>query len=176
MSVIGILGSQSPAAAASNMAAFPSGPERKWLCRGQERCDRISLGRGPKQSIAGAGCRSRPTAGGRDRHGRRHSPGARSEGRDRYNLDRVFGRHRPGLFWTCPQPEPTGRQRHGCDRIVRRGSAEEFRQGAVYADKLLRSANPADLPVQHPTKFEIVINLKTAKALGLDVPLQLQQL
>ena len=47
MSVIGILGSQSPAAAASNMAAFPSGPERKWLCRGQERCDRISLGRRP---------------------------------------------------------------------------------------------------------------------------------
>ena len=51
----------------------------------------------------------------------------------------------------------------------------QFRQGAVYADKMLRGAKPADLPVQHPTKFEIVINLKTAKALGLDVPLQLQQ-
>jgi putative tryptophan/tyrosine transport system substrate-binding protein len=55
-------------------------------------------------------------------------------------------------------------------------AADQFRQGAVYADKLLRGANPADLPVQHPTKFEIVINLKTAKALTLDVPLQLQQL
>ena len=54
-------------------------------------------------------------------------------------------------------------------------AADQFRQGAVYADKLLRGAKPADLPVQHPTKFEIVINLKTAKALGLDVPLQLQQ-
>ena len=54
-------------------------------------------------------------------------------------------------------------------------AADQFRQGAVYADKLLRGAKPADLPVQHPTKFEIVINLKTAKALGLDVPSQLQQ-
>ena len=51
-------------------------------------------------------------------------------------------------------------------------AADQFRQGAIYADKILRGANPADLPVQHPTKFEIVINLKTAKALDL----QLQQL
>ncbi len=55
-------------------------------------------------------------------------------------------------------------------------AADQFRQGAVYADKILRGAKPADLPVQHPTKFEMVINLKSAKALGLDVPLHLQQL
>jgi putative tryptophan/tyrosine transport system substrate-binding protein len=55
-------------------------------------------------------------------------------------------------------------------------AADQFRQGAIYADKILRGAKPADLPVQHPTKFQIIINLKTAKALGLDVPLQLQQL
>jgi putative tryptophan/tyrosine transport system substrate-binding protein len=53
---------------------------------------------------------------------------------------------------------------------------DQFRQGAVYIDKILRGAKPAELPVQYPTKFEIVINLKTAKALGLDVPLQIQQL
>jgi putative ABC transport system substrate-binding protein len=53
---------------------------------------------------------------------------------------------------------------------------DQFRQGAIYVDKLLRSANPAELPVQYPTKFEIGINLKTAKALGLDIPLPVQQL
>jgi putative ABC transport system substrate-binding protein len=55
-------------------------------------------------------------------------------------------------------------------------ASDQFRQGAVYADKILKGARPADLPVQHPTKFEININLKTAKALGLDVPLRLLQL
>jgi putative ABC transport system substrate-binding protein len=67
----------------------------------------------------------------------------------------------PTMFHERDHVEAGGLMSHGPDHN------DLFRRGAVYADKILRGAKPGDLPVEQPTKFELVINLKTAKALGL---------
>ena len=54
--------------------------------------------------------------------------------------------------------------------------AEQFRQAAGYVDRILRGAKLSDLPVQYPTKFQLLVNLKAAQGLGVDVPMHIQQL
>ena len=60
--------------------------------------------------------------------------------------------------------EAGGLVSYGLDPVI------QFQQAAGYVDRILRGAKPADLPVQYPTKLQLVINLKTAKALGLAIP------
>ncbi len=70
----------------------------------------------------------------------------------------------PAIYWVGNIPFEGGLLSYGVDYIPL------FRRAATYVDRILRGAKPEDLPVQQPTKFELVINLKTAKALGLEVP------
>jgi ABC-type uncharacterized transport system substrate-binding protein len=70
----------------------------------------------------------------------------------------------PAVYWDRLFVSAGGLISYGTDL------RDQFRQAASYINRILRGEKPADLPVQVPTKFDTVINLKTAKALGLDVP------
>jgi putative ABC transport system substrate-binding protein len=70
----------------------------------------------------------------------------------------------PAVYWHTDFARDGGLLSCGPDQV------DAFRRAAPYVDRILRGAKPSDLPVQFPTKFEMAVNLKTAKALGLTVP------
>jgi putative ABC transport system substrate-binding protein len=70
----------------------------------------------------------------------------------------------PAVYWQSDFARDGGLLSYGPDQL------DIFRRAATYVDRILRGAKPGDLPVQFPTKFEMIVNLKTANALGLTVP------
>jgi putative ABC transport system substrate-binding protein len=84
---------------------------------------------------------------------------------NRTTLVRFALEHRfPGVYWVRDFVEAGGLMSYGTS------FGELGRRAAYFVDKLFKGARPADLPIEQPTKFELVINMKTAKALGLTIP------
>jgi putative ABC transport system substrate-binding protein len=84
---------------------------------------------------------------------------------NQHRIQELAGRHRLASVWSFREfAESGGLMAYGPHR------AEMYRRAAYYVDKILKGAKPADLPVEQPTKFEFVVNLKTAKQIGLTIP------
>jgi len=84
---------------------------------------------------------------------------------ERRRIVELAGKHRlPAIYPQKEFVDEGGLMSYGADYV------DLYRRGAVYVDKILKGAKPADLPVQQATKFEFVINLKAAKQIGLTIP------
>jgi putative ABC transport system substrate-binding protein len=79
-------------------------------------------------------------------------------------VDLTTKKRLPAVYGLTESAEAGGLMSYGPNR------ADQYRRAATYVDKILKGAKPADLPVEQPTKFEFVINLKTAKQIGLAIP------
>jgi putative ABC transport system substrate-binding protein len=79
-------------------------------------------------------------------------------------LEFVAGTRLPSMFVRRESAEAGGLMSYGVD------FPDVYRRAAAYVDKILKGARPADLPMEQPTKFEFVINLRTARAIGLTIP------
>ena len=84
-------------------------------------------------------------------------------------IDFAASQHLPTVYWWRPFTASGGLLSYGSDWV------DLLRRAATYVDKILKGAKPGDLPIEQPTKFELIINLKTAKALGLTIPPSLLQ-
>ena len=77
----------------------------------------------------------------------------------------LAARHKqPAMYWDAKAVEAGGLISYGVNY------ADQLRRAAGYVDRILRGAKPGEMPIEQPTRFELVINLKTAKALGLTIP------
>jgi len=86
-------------------------------------------------------------------------------GRDRDRIIALAAQHRlPLMSGALSLPEAGGLMAYGADTV------DMYRRAATYVDKILKGAQPADLPVEQPTKCTLILNLKTAEALGLTIP------
>src|SRR6266498_5622760 len=120
----------------------------------------------PRGHCCGAPCcpaRRRGTTAGEDRSDRR-SVALLGPGGARRLAELAMTYKLPTMFGPREHAEAGGLLSYGPDR------EDLYRRAAAYVDKILKGAKPGDLPVQQATKFELVINLKTAKALGLTIP------
>jgi putative tryptophan/tyrosine transport system substrate-binding protein len=89
---------------------------------------------------------------------------------NRVPITSLAARYRlPAIYPTRPFADAGGLMSYG--NVI----SDNYRRAASYVDRILKGERPSELPVQFPVKFELVVNLKTARALGLDVPLFLQQ-